>query len=156
MAALVDLPAPSAPLVLEADHVSLTVAWDKPDARVTISQYELQMTEIDEDGNELGWTSLSNKLKTNQARKKNLSAATNYCFRIRYLKDGGDVASEADWSSFSGRSEAFRVVDDSVVVMDAPKQVSSDSASITISWEALAGVEKYRLRFRQADSVHCK
>ena len=139
------------PALLEADHVSVTVAWRRI---AEAKQYELQMSESDENGSEIEWVTLSNKLKANQARKKNLTAEKSFRFRVRYLLDvTGDVET---WSEFSDRSEVFKVVPATVIIPNTPTIVSSDSNSITLSWEGIEGIDKYRLRYRTADSVECK
>lgn len=152
MAAIVsDLPPPPAPILLEADHVSITCAWDKIDGA---RQFELEMTEVDENGGEVGWQSLSNKLKTNQAKKKNLVPEKRYAFRYRYLADVS-ASGEEVWSPFSDRSDVLQTVPDSIALMEPPQLVTSDGSSITISWTPLEGTAKYKLRFRRAESVQC-
>jgi hypothetical protein len=148
------------PILLEADHTSITVAWERVPAA---KAYELQIAEVDEAGNVSGegWTSLSNKLKANQAKKKNLVPEKTYSFRVRYLIEGdaGAPTAEAEanvWSEFSERSGAFRVVPASSIIMQPPTMATSDTLSITISWDAIEGTEKYRIRYRQSDSIECE
>lgn len=92
----------NAPYAIERDFVSLTVAWAVPN-NVQVETYELEMLVPGQE--DAAWVSLSNSLKGNSIRKKNLIEGTAYNFRVRFK-----AAGEEEWSQFSAPSEDLFVV----------------------------------------------
>lgn len=132
-----------APLCLESDHTSVGVAWD---ALEEAECYELALS-TNEDPE---WRSLSSNLKTNFIKKKNLVQGISYFFRIRFQ------TKENVWSRWSSPSEPMRVVRTDVKQMDAPVVTTRDGISLTVAWNAVAGADGYKLKYRQERSPRCK
>lgn len=131
----------SIPILVERDHVSITVGWTPVPGAVS---YQLDMVEGEEaDVPDEKWTSLSDKLKQTIVRKKNLNIGIAYRFRLR-AKDENDT-----WSHFSPVSDPFFVVNADYSIMEHPTKLTSDGSSITVHWTEVPGAEGYRLRFRK-------
>jgi chitodextrinase len=132
------------PVLIEADHVSVTVGWDAmPEAKA----YEIEISE----GNPTGeWRSLSNKLTSTFVRKKNLAFDIDYFFRIRYTGDS------ETWGNFSDASNAFRVVPEACQMMNPPVVAQKDGVSVSLTWDEVQEAEGYKLRFREDKTSTCK
>jgi nucleoredoxin len=120
---------------LEHDHTSITVAWKLTEGA---DFYELQLSA---DGDE--WRTLSDKVKTNVIKKKNLEHGHRYFFRVRYLAVGS-----TEWSPFSESTDGLLVAHPLVRITDPPSLKTRDLSSITIEWTKLPDVEGYKIRFR--------
>jgi thiol-disulfide isomerase/thioredoxin len=125
-----------APLILERDHNSITVAWIGDDS-VPSKVYEL---EICEEGT---WRSLSATISNTTIRKKNLKQGAQYEFRVRSQVKGTTV-----WSNFSNPSEPLKVLPDNIKMLDPPTLATRDSQSLTIQWIDGVSRDGYTLRFR--------
>lgn len=134
----------NAPYLIERDHVSLTVAWNVPN-NVKVEAFELEMLTKQEDAT---WVSLSNSLKGNSIRKKNLLEGIKYSFRVR-VRSAGD----SDWSAFSSPSEDMSVLAASAQIMDPPELVSRDDVSVTLEWKEVPGAGGYILRLRSDEDT---
>lgn len=135
----------NAPYAIERDFVSLTVAWTVP-SNAQVEAYELEMLVPSQE--DAAWVSLSNTLKGNSIRKKNLVEGTAYNFRVRFRAVG-----EEEWSEFSAPSEDLFVVHSSNKVMEAPELASKDDISVTLQWKEVPGAGGYILRFRSDEDV---
>jgi thiol-disulfide isomerase/thioredoxin len=89
------------------------------------------------------WATLSDQLKSNIIRKRNLVEGAGYSFRVRYLpkEDGA-------WSEHTPASEEFFVLDSATRTMEAPTLSAKDDVSVTIQWKEVEGAGGYLLRYR--------
>lgn len=124
-----------APISLERDHSSITVAWTGANSQPKV--YEL---EICEEGT---WRSLSATISTTTIKKKNLAQGAQYLFRVRSQVKGTSI-----WSDFSSPSEPMTVLSSTVKVLDPPTLSTRDSQSLTIRWVDGLVRDGYQLRFR--------
>jgi hypothetical protein len=121
------------PYLLERDHSSLTLAWNKV---AGAEFYELEMSTGAAD-----WVSLSSSLKGTSIRKKNLVEGIAYRFRIRCYD--GSV-----WTNYCPSSEEYFVLISLVRIMDPPEISARDDVSLTLQWKEITGAEGYQLRYR--------
>ena len=128
----------STPLLLERDHSSVTVCWTKLPSEQALC-YELEMiNSVDS-----AWVSLSNSLKGNSIRKRNLSKGVGYKFRLRFLSADG-----SSWSDFTPSSDEYFVLPSDFKMMEPPVMSSKDDISVTLLWQEVSGAEGYALRYR--------
>lgn len=125
----------TAPELLECDIESLTLHWD---TKRGTEAYELQLRE----GENGTWSTLSNSIRGNLIRKKNLDNETTYFFRVR-------ARDRVDWFDWSTVSRGMSVLKPSSKRLEAPIVDSCDSESITVKWGAVEGSTGYELRFRE-------
>lgn len=128
-----------APILLERDHISLTIAWKSVGDAHTV--YEVSMSSSSDDF--ATWTVLSSTIKNHNVKKKNLTAGLGYQFKIRAKPVNND------WSAYSHVSEPFYVLPETFHIMDAPTFLTNDGNSITIQWLEVLGADGYRLRYRK-------
>eukprot|EP01038_Epipyxis_sp_PR26KG_P006361 gene6361-8761_t len=146
-----------APVIIERDQTSITMGWHRPPisfAQDDAFVYELQIKIFTEsESQEENWTMLSNKIKSNTIRKKNLSNNVPYIFRIRYC-----LAQTNEWSDFSNPSEPAFVINQEFQMLNPPIFVSNDTQSLTIQWD-IPDPKKYiimgyRIRYRRESDLH--
>jgi thiol-disulfide isomerase/thioredoxin len=130
-----------APVLLEKDLDSLTIAWNHP-SQPFVLHYELEMSH-----DEATWTVISATLKNNLVRKKNLQHGCGYRFRVRFEDK------EGNWSAFSQPSEPFYTLEESFRLMKAPTLLSAESSAITVEWQEVPEATGYRIRFRKDDEL---
>jgi len=136
------------PIQIDCDHDSITIAWN---IISNVKYYELSMKTIEdnetptsESSSASDWIVLSNKLTNNFVRKKNLKSKYSYIFRIRYsINNDND-----NWSEYSEISDAYSPLIPLIKQPNAPILVTSDSNSITISWEPVPNAIGYKLQYR--------
>ena len=125
------------PQLLDAATDALTVAWHEDTHGQTI--YEIQMAQ--QNGAELDWQTLSNKLQSNVVRKRNLKPGTEYRFRVRAAPD----------DHFSDPSEPIRTLDEGVQrIAEPPTCTASSHESITVAWQPVDGAAAYELQMAEA------
>lgn len=125
-----------APICLERDHSSITVAW----ADIDVTRPKIHELEICECGT---WRSLSSNISHTTIRKKNLLPDVSYLFRFRSQEKGSTL-----WSAFSLPSEPMMVLPSIIKMLDAPTLISRDSQSLTVQWTDDCSRVGYKLRFR--------
>mmetsp|Transcript_56477 Transcript_56477/g.134126 ORF Transcript_56477/g.134126 Transcript_56477/m.134126 type:complete len:333 (-) Transcript_56477:69-1067(-) len=124
----------------DAGSEDATVAW----SAVAGAKYNLELKEGDGD-----FASVSDKLLGTLVRKKNLKPATPYTARVRSrLQD-----ESSDWSNWSPEVN-FSTLPNGQTRMDAPKLLTHDRESVTISWTPVVGATGYACAWRgEADSA---
>lgn len=131
-----------APVLLELDHSSLRVGWiGCPPSTV----FEIALRAGD-DGD---WISLSDSWTTTSVRKKNLSPATLYYFKVRGKSENGE------WTEWSPASESMEVLPETTKQVDAPVITGADGISLYMLWDAVSGASGYQLRFRKGEEIYC-
>jgi thiol-disulfide isomerase/thioredoxin len=148
----------SAPVILESDSSSITVAWRGVDTGIDngiTTMHELQMQECaqsqqrSEDAWSL-WKSLSTSLIKCSARKKNLINDTVYRFRVRSKSTSSSGITQSD---FSPASVVMQCLDADIQLLPPVELLKADAESVSLKWTtpqgvAAADIQGYRLRFR--------
>ena len=128
-------------LTSTASTTSVRLGWDALDGA---TKYRVEHRLSTSAGN---WTPV--ETTANAHRVANLAPGTSYAFKVRAYGDGARY--KAEW----GAEATTTVSTVALVVPPAPGGLSasaSGASSVSVSWTALAGVDKYAVRYRQGSS----
>jgi thiol-disulfide isomerase/thioredoxin len=132
-------------VLIDARSTSITVTWPAVDGA---SRYILEFRTAEEED----CSTLSDKLTSTQARKRNLSPEQSYCFRVAgVVKD-----TVGAWISHTDTFTTLSTVQDEKESMAAPKTTNAGSNhALVISWQkvddatATATANGYELQMRE-------
>jgi len=124
--------------LIDATSDSLSISWNEfPGALRYVLQYRAS---VDEE-----FTTLSDKLTTTQARKKNLDPNHQYFFRVGPLRNGDE--SPKTWVS---HPNAFSVLPENAIRSNAPTVSGAGSnQAVLIQWDKIDDTASYELQMRE-------
>eukprot|EP00567_Pseudictyota_dubia_P005378 CAMPEP_0197436068 /NCGR_PEP_ID=MMETSP1175-20131217/3543_1 /TAXON_ID=1003142 /ORGANISM="Triceratium dubium, Strain CCMP147" /LENGTH=369 /DNA_ID=CAMNT_0042965253 /DNA_START=26 /DNA_END=1135 /DNA_ORIENTATION=- len=153
-------------VLIDATVDSLTVSWPSvAGADRYVLQFkpalasELEESSSSADGGNGAYTTLSENLRTTQARKRNLtSPGSEFWFRVRPASDGG-----GDSDEWIGHDEPFHLLteEEERVRMDAPSATADGNQAAVVRWKTKVSPggggggkgesEGYELQMREND-----
>ena len=131
--------------LIDATSSSLTVSWPKV---AGASRYVLQYRKA-VCGDKVTFETLSNKLASTQARKRNLDFAGGYFFRVGAAEGEEDDDNVKSWVS---HNEAFQILseDQESGRMETPTTVPAGNQALLIKWKKHE-TSSYELQMREND-----
>ena len=128
-------------LTATASTTSVRLSWDDLDGA---TKYRVEHRLSTSTGS---WTPV--ETTANAHRVANLTPGTSYAFKVRAYGDGTKY--KAEWGAVASTT----VSTVALVVPPAPGGLSasaSGASSVSVSWTALTGADKYAVRYRQGSS----
>jgi nucleoredoxin len=127
--------------LIDSSDNSLTVSWPE----VTGAERYVLQYRKDTSSDQVVFETLSEKLTTTQARKRNLDQA-GYIFRAGAIKENGDEP-----KTWVTHQEAFQVLTEGqeTTRMVQPKVQPAGNQAVKVSWDAVEDVAAYELQMRE-------
>ena len=153
--------APAPPICVDADDVSVTLAWAQQQQGDARWCYELQYRKVS--GGAAGeeapadWTAIKAKLSGTTVRKKNLESSSIYEFRLRGVRGVKDQEEDQEEvaTPWSTPSAPIQMLAAGTARPPAPRLhagAQPSASALTVAWDAIDGAEVYEVQWRVASS----
>lgn len=133
--------------LVDATDDSLTISWT---AVQDASRYVLQYSRAGSQNEPTEFETLSDKLKSTQAKKKNLEANVGgYFFRVGAVLKGSDEAMPSSWVT---HAEAFRLLDSEAEksrLLPPTVTLAGENEALVVSWKSHDNASGYAIQMRE-------